>query len=262
MLFGLKKFISFWLMPLSFCVTAMLVGLLLMWSAKRAKLGRAVLVGALALLMLLSNRFVSRALVRPLEARYAPIPEIRAGAVVPEKLAGCRYVVVLGGGHGREDDTAATSLLSASSLARIVEGVRVLRVLPDAKLVVSGPGDGSGPTHAEVLARAAESLGIARERITKIEHARDTEEEAQATREIVGTARIAVVTSAWHLPRAVALCRSVGLDAVPCPTDYTTHRDDGVTYNDFLWDVESLGRSSLGFRERIGYLWIWLRGKT
>lgn len=263
MLFLLKKFVSFWLMPLSFCVTAMVVGLLLMWAAKRAKLGRAVLVGALALLMLLSNRFVSRVLVRPLEARYAPIPELRAGAPVPEKLAGCRYVVVLGGGHGREPDAAATNLLAAGSLARIVEGVRVLRVLPEAKLVVSGPGDGSGaPTHAEVLARAAESLGISRERITKIEQARDTEEEARATREIVGSARIALVTSAWHLPRAMALCRSVGLDPVACPTDFTTHLDDGLTLNDFLWDVESLGRSTLGFRERIGYLWIWLRGKT
>src|SRR6185295_19383188 len=46
MFFWLKKFIAFWLMPLPFCLTAMLVGLLLTFSKKRARLGRGILIGA------------------------------------------------------------------------------------------------------------------------------------------------------------------------------------------------------------------------
>jgi uncharacterized SAM-binding protein YcdF (DUF218 family) len=263
MLFWLKKFVSFWLMPLPVCVTAMVVGLLLMRSARRARLGRGLLTGGLVLLVLFSNKFVSRALMRPLEARYASIPELRAGAPLPANLAACRYVVVLGSGNGLEPNASPNNLLMPSALERIVEAVRIVRTLPEAKLIVSGPGDvPNEPTHAEVLARTAELFGIARERIIKIENGRDTEEESRAIRKIVGDARIALVTSASHMPRAMALCRSAGVAAVPCPTDFNSHPNEAVFFNDFLWDIESLGRSTLAVRERVGYLWIWLRGKT
>lgn len=263
MLFWLKKFVSFWLMPLPFCVTAIAVGLVLMRSAKRARLGRALIVTGLALLILFSNKFVSCWLIRPLETRYPPIPEFTAEGGAPPQLRECRFVVVLGGGNGLGPDTSANNLLSSSALARIVEATRICRVLPDAQLIVSGPGDTTrGPTHAEVLARAAESLGIARSRILKIEDGRDTEEEAQRTRQIAGERPVALVTSAWHLPRAVALCRNAGLNVVPCPSDFTSHANDALYFDNFLWDVQSLERSTLAVRERIGYLWIWLRGKN
>jgi uncharacterized SAM-binding protein YcdF (DUF218 family) len=240
----------------------MIIGLILTRWTKRARLGRALLITGLALLMLFSNKFVSRWLIRPMEQRYPPMPEFVAGAPLPAELAGCRFVVVLGGGNGLGPGSA-NNLLSTSALSRIVEGVRLVHALPGAKLIVSGPGDvAKGPTHAEVLARTAEMLGIARERILKIENGRDTEEEAQAVRRLAGTSRVAVVTSAWHLPRAVALFRSAGIDPVPCPADFTFHPDDAVHFHDFLWEIESLERSTWAMRERIGYLWIWLRGKT
>ena len=37
----------------------------------------------------------------------------------------------------------------------------------------------------------------------------------------VGDARVALVTSAAHLPRAVGLFRQKGIETVPCPTDFT-----------------------------------------
>jgi hypothetical protein len=73
MLFWLKKFVSFWLMPLPFCLTLLAVGLcVLLWS-RRARLGRGLLFAGTILLMLFSNKFVSDALVRPLEIRYGSI---------------------------------------------------------------------------------------------------------------------------------------------------------------------------------------------
>ena len=64
------------------------------------------------------------------------------------------------------------------------------------------------------------------------------------------------------MPRAVALFRSAGLNPVPCPADYQSHENDEVIFTDFLWEAGYLDRSTLAIRERIGYLWIWLRGKT
>ena len=262
MFFWLKKFMSFWMMPLTFCLAAMIGGLLLMCSARRARLGRALLIAGVALLLVLSNSFVSKWLIRPLEARYPAIPELTSGTPLSAALAACKFVVILGGGNGHSPGVSANNLLSTSATSRLMEGVRLALALPEAKLIVSGPGDGRRPTHAKVLSRAAEALGIAPDRIFLIEHARDTEDEARDTQRLAVGAPVALVTSAWHLPRAMALFRSVGLNPVPGPADFRAHADDSLTFDDFLWDAESLGRSTFALRERLGYLWIWLRGKT
>lgn len=264
MLFVLKKFVAFWLMPLPLCLVALAVGLGLMFRARTARLGRALALGALLLLGGLSNSFVSKWLMRPLQAQYPAIPEFVPGSPVPATLAPCRFVVVLGGGNGHSPGLSANNLLSGAALSRLSEGVRIVQALPDAKLIVSGPGpaDGSRPTHALVLARAAAAMGVAPARILRIEQARDTEDEARETQRLAGGAPVALVTSAWHLPRAMALFRSAGLAPLPCPADYRAHTDDALTFDDFLCDAESLTRSTFALRERIGYLWIWLRGKT
>ena len=261
MFFWLKKTVAFWLMPLPFSLALLATGFIALWLTRRKRLGYALLLGGTGLLFIFSNKFVSVQLVRPLEARYAPIPEFSSSSTVPPELAACRYVVVLGGGNGNTPGLSATNRLSTSALPRIVEGVRILRQLPSARLIVSGPGDGKNPTHATVLAEAAASLGIERERMVYIDQARDTEDEANAVKKLAGDAPVALVTSAWHMPRAMALFRHAGLSAVPCPTNYSAHVGDPPGWPDLLWDLGSLERSTWAVRERIGYLWIWLRGR-
>lgn len=262
MLFWLKKVAGFWLMPLPLAMALMTLGTLLLFSAKRARLGRRLLVGGFAVLLVFSNRCVSRSLIRPLEMRYPPIPELAAPAVVPADLAACKFVVVLGGGNGYAPGVTSNNRLSSGSLARIVEAVRILRALPDAKLIVCGPTYGPVDSHATELARAAIALGIAAERIGKLENGRDTEEEAETVHRTVGDVPIALVTSAWHLPRAMTLFGHFGVKAVPCPTNYLSLSDGESFVSDLLWDNGGLERSTWALRERIGFLWIWLRGKT
>lgn len=262
MLFALKKFISYWLMPLPFCIVALVAGLGLIRVGKSPRLGWTITVSALVLLMLASNRFVSRSLIRPLESQYPAIPEIVTGQPSSPALASCRHVVVLGGGNGYSPATSAINLLSNAALARVAEAVRLLRALPEAKLIVSGPPIGTGAAHATVLARAAESLGIDRTRIIYIENARDTEEESRAVSRLVGDTPVALVTSAWHMPRAMALFRETGVSALACPADFRTHAYDRFGWDDLAWEVSSLERSSLAARERLGFAWAWLRGKT
>ena len=249
-------------MPLPFCVLLLLVGLVLLHWPKRARLGRGLLIAGVVLLMLLSNKFVSRALIRPLETRFPALPEIVAGAPVPAAIAGCKFVSVLGGGNGNSPNTSATNLLSTSALARVVEAVRIMKILPEAKLIVSGPGPANRPSHGRVLATAAESLGVPADRIIVVQDAHDTEDEATATKRFAGDAPVALVTSAWHMPRSMALARHKGLNAVACPCDYKSHVDDEFDFNDLFWEVSSLERSTMAIRERIGYGWIWLRGKS
>ena len=138
--------------------------------------------------------------------------------------------------------------------------MRILRVLPGARLVVSGPGDPGHPTHAAVLAAAAESLGVSASRITLIESARDTEEESRAVAKIARGQRTALVTSAWHMPRAAHLFRSAGIDFVACPADFMARDDGRLNWTSAGWDSESLIRSTMAVHEWLGSLWLRLRG--
>jgi uncharacterized SAM-binding protein YcdF (DUF218 family) len=260
-MFWLKKVATVWLMPLTFCLTLLLLGLWLLYRGRRTRLGRWLVATGTAVLLLLSNKVVSSALIAPLEASYPPVPEFSSSLPLPADLAACRYVVVLGGGHVDRDGPSATNRLSDSSRNRLVEGLRVLHVLPEAKLVVSGRGVGANPSHAAVMAQAAVSLGVDPARIIRLDEPRDTSEEAAAIGRVVGASPFVLVTSAWHLRRAMAFMRHAGLRPVPCPADYTALRNADFRWRDCTWDSASLTRSTWAVYERLGYAWAWLRGK-
>jgi uncharacterized SAM-binding protein YcdF (DUF218 family) len=255
-MFWLKKVVSFFLMPLPLCLTLLVWGMVL----GRSRNGKRLTVTATVLLLLFSNKSVSVHLLWPLEARYPSIPEIKMGSPTPSSLAGCQIVAVLGGGNSDTPLLPATSQLSTSALARIVEAVRLLNALPQATLIVSGPGEPGRPTHASLLAAAAESLGIAASRISLIETARDTEDESFAVARLAGDRRTALVTSAWHMPRAAHLFRKAGVDFVPCPADFVARGDASTRWIDYSWDSESLERSTLAVHEWLGLLWLRIRG--
>jgi uncharacterized SAM-binding protein YcdF (DUF218 family) len=258
--FWLKKLVSFWLMPLPACLALLVLGLFLARRPARQRAGRALCYLSAALLLLLSNRAVSNRLLRPLEARFEPIPEMAAGGAAPRQVADCEYVVVLGAASSLIPGASATGRLSTSGLERIVEAVRLLKVLPNARLVVSGPTVPGRQSHATVLARAAESLGIAASRISLIETARDTEDESQAVARIAGGAKVALVTSAWHMPRAARLFRAAGVSIVACPTDFAARRSGSAGWGALMCDSESLETSTLAVHEWLGLLWLRLRG--
>jgi len=255
-MFWLKKFVSFWLMPLPLCLALLVAGLALSLGSRRRPVGRSLLAAATALLLLFGNKGLSTRLLRPLEAAYPPAPEMPSGAPVPVPLAACRFVVVLGGGNGHTTGMSANNQLSTSALARLVEAVRLIRVLPSAQLIVSGPPDGNHRSHASILKDAAVSLGVEPSRIRCIDTARDTAEEAAAVRAIAGRTPVALVTSAWHMPRAAALFRQARVAFVACPADFVARSHPDFDWTDLLWDSESLERSTLAVHERLGILWL------
>ncbi|MDD2763342.1 MAG: ElyC/SanA/YdcF family protein [Opitutaceae bacterium] len=261
-MFWLKKLFSPLLSPLAFSLACGVLGLVLARSRRWQRTGRALLTLPVLVLLAAGNKWISGRLIAPLESRYPAVGDFQPGEPLPAGLAACRYVVVLGGGHDDRNDLPALSRLSTSARARLAEGVRLLRLLPGAQLVVSGPGFDRGPTHAQLLADSAVSLGIERTRILMIDDARDTEEEAARLHEVLGDAPVALVTSAWHLPRAMALGAAQGLHALPCPSDFLDRSGGLRRFSDFTWDVSSLERSTAAVHEWLGGWWSRLRGRA
>jgi len=120
--------------------------------------------------------------LRSLECRYAPLADL-------SRFSGVKWVVVLGGGHNSDSGLPVTSQLSESSLSRLVEGVRIHRLLPESRFVLSGGAVFDPISEAEVMARAAEVMGVGGDRIVLEGFSRDTADQARLIREIVGDER-------------------------------------------------------------------------
>jgi uncharacterized SAM-binding protein YcdF (DUF218 family) len=106
------------------------------------------------------------------------------------------------------------------------------------------------------------SLGLAPERIVRLDTTRDTDDEAQELARRLGAEPFLLVTSAWHMPRSMALCEKAGLHPIAAPADFMLRPEADAGWNLLAWDLGALERSTKAIHERLGLLWARLRGQT
>ncbi|MGA7741397.1 MAG: ElyC/SanA/YdcF family protein [Polyangia bacterium] len=265
-MFALKKLLSAALQPGFVLLIVMLVGLILLWFSKKQRAAKALLTAGLALLALLFLDPVARALVRPLEATYPPLLAEATQTVssLPDGSPAPRWVVVLGGGHIDNRSLAASQQLSAPTLARLAEGIRLQRLLPESKLVLSGGGNRHEATEAGLLAGAGTSLGAPRERMVLESQSRDTIDEVRALHATLGQERFVLVTSATHLPRAMAMFEKAGMNPIPAPTDYLDADESADVGRLFalIPRAGAAGTIERALHEYLGLFWARLRGQA
>jgi uncharacterized SAM-binding protein YcdF (DUF218 family) len=208
---SLKLILGAWLLPLPLSALAVCLGLLFLRAGSR-RTAFALLVGGALLGFGASFGPVADSLLLPLEERYAPVLDVTTLPMAP------RYVVVLGSGYRPRPALPVTAALDASGVVRLAEGVRLYRQLPGVPLIVSGGAPrGNGPI-AHGYALAAIALGVPPASIVLLDTPLDTGMEIRAIHERVGDATVLLVTSAAHMPRAMALSGRDGLHAIAAPT--------------------------------------------
>jgi uncharacterized SAM-binding protein YcdF (DUF218 family) len=213
-------------------------------AARRVRIARVAAIAAAVTGYLGCLIPVGAALLRPLERVYPPLRED-----VPVPASG--YVVVLGSGYAPEAGLPVTAALDDDGLARIVEGVRLARLLPGARLVVSGGGiDGHVP--ARGYARMAEELGVSASSMTVLDRALDTRGEARDVAALLGSEPFLLVTSASHMPRAMRLMQRAGAHPIPAPTEQRGLRHHGGGLRMLLPTSEGLGMSERALHEYLG----------
>ncbi len=242
MAFLLKKFIAFWLMPLSFSAALIAIGLLLLWLTKRQKLGKILSSTGLLLLLIFSWNPISTEFLRPIEQTH--------GLFTGQKKV--NYIVVLGNQVNSDNGINLMSQLSSSARARILEGIRLAKLQPHSKLIVSGYAGNNSKSCAEVYAQVAIQQGIAQNRIIELREPKDTKEEAQAVKTIVAEQTIALVTSASHMPRAFQFFKNENIKTIAAPTFYLAKNTDSM---DFKFNAEGLLKSERAIHEYVGRAW-------
>ena len=248
-MFVIKKIISAFLLPLPFCLLLIFAGLLLLWFTRRQKLGKIFVTAGAIVLTLCGYEIFARQIIKPLERQYAPL------TVNAEMQSSVRWIVVLGGGAMEDDFVPQTSQLSRASLARVVEGVRLQRSLPGAKLIFSGGSIFGSPAEAEIMRVVAVSLGVESERIVLDTQSRDTQDQARIVSNIVKDEPLIIVTSAAHIPRSVALFENRGMRPIPAPTDYEAFDSKHINVGDFFPGATSLNTVNSAIHEYLGRAW-------
>lgn len=137
------------------------------------------------------------------------------------------HIVVLGGWQGPGDVIRARQEpLYGSAVERLLRGLELRRNHPEAKLYLAGglkqyP---DAPSEGEIARMALKQLGVDAAQIMIEDRSRNTSENAHNIAAMVPPGEhIVLITSAVHMPRAMAVFRAAGVDPLALPTDYITN---------------------------------------
>jgi uncharacterized SAM-binding protein YcdF (DUF218 family) len=257
-MFLFKKTVAPLLFPLNLTLEILLLGLILLWFTRRQRLARTLVTGGWLLLLLSSCAPVSNWMLGSLEWRYRPVTDPAAlGARV-------RWIVVLGGGHANDGRLGPSGQLTTATLARLMEGIRLHRLLPDSRLLLSGGAPFGRIPDANVMAEAAVLFGVNRSDIVLESRSRDTEDEARLIKPMLREQPFLLVTSASHMHRSMRLFLKQGMKPMAAPTDYLVRRNTGrrLSPADFYPRLDHLACSERAVYEYLGLTWAWITGRT
>ena len=197
-----------------------------------------------------SMPMVSDLLMAPLqdearkEARVAPpccydAIVVLGGAVVPPMLP----------------DYPEPSLTSASD--RVWHAARLYRQGLAPRIIVSGGNDKleqgmPTTTEAEAMRRFLTDLGVPREAIVEEGNSLNTIQNILRVRELVKGKKVALVTSGFHMPRALRLARLAGLDVAAFPTNWVSSPQARLSWEDWVPSAASQALSGQALWEYMG----------
>lgn len=230
-------------------------------------LGRRTIAALCLLLSILwlwtfSTPLVAETLTRRIAADDLP--------VAAETLPQADLIVVLGGGLAPPDASLPYPDLSDAA-DRVWHAARLYHAGRAPRILVSGgnvwpdgepAADRVRASEAAAMRRFLLDLGVPADAILLEGNSRTTRENAIDTAAILrreGLKQVLLVTSALHMPRALAAFRTAGVDAIPASTDLAPH-SDAPRVLQLMPDSDALNQSARALKELLG-LWIYqLRG--
>jgi uncharacterized SAM-binding protein YcdF (DUF218 family) len=252
----LSKLLPVFVYPLGAAIALGLCALLLSLTRFR-KLGRGLLAVTLAGLWIAATPAFANWLGWQLESRYP--------AELIESLPQSDAIILLGGAM-RQPLSARSGPSLAEAGDRIIAALRIYRAGKAPRILVTGgnlPWQTNAVPEAEHIASLLAELGVPRSDIVLETASRNTRENAVNSAAIVkeeGWRSALLVTSAFHMHRALAAFATAGVAVTPAPADFRARRPfyDGLL--DFLPDAEALSLTTLSVKEWLGLLAYRARG--
>jgi len=257
MFFILSKVLGFFALPSDDAATLALIGVILLFTRFK-RTGRAFATFGVVLLLIAGLTPLGNALMLPLENRFPPWDAARGAPT---------GIIVLGGAIGPELSAARGTTDLNEAAERVTAAAALALRYPQARIIYSG-GNAKlvlkGGIEADYAADLFESLGIPRARIEAERQSRNTIENALFSMAIARPKpgeRWLLVTSAYHMPRAIGIFRHVGFAVEAYPVDWRTRGPI-----DLVMPMESvtagLRRTDTAVHEWVGLFAYWATGRS
>lgn len=157
-------------------------------------------------------------------------------------------ILVLGAGKTSDPELLPTQQINSATAVRLLEGCRIYRQLPHARMALSGAYFGSHQAQAEVTAEAALALGVDPQDTLQLRGGMHTQAEIeQVARRIQQDEKLIVVSSAVHLPRVHFWLSTNGLMARLAPAYFLIKNDPSKP--------QVLRYDSPGSRIKLWHIW-------
>ena len=173
--------------------------------------------------------------------------------------------ILLLGGVGTPPPKGSIEHLELSNAAgRVWLAARLYHAGLAPRIIVSG---GSSPaadgteliSEAESIRPLLQSLGVPSDAILIESRSFNTRGNAQESRRLIGDQeKVALVTSALHVPRAMREMQAAGITAHPFPTQLQKASERRVWFQRWLPNLDALTLSTLAIKEWLGILNIWI----
>jgi uncharacterized SAM-binding protein YcdF (DUF218 family) len=202
-----------------------------------------------ALLILQSLPPVSGALMASLE---------RGAGHVLLDAEGAQAIVVLSGGLALDAPEYGGETVGERTLIRMRYGALLARRFGLPVLVSGGRPEEAENSEAALMADILDREFAVKARWQEI-RSRTTAENATMSAVILkeaGVNRIVLVTQAFHMPRAVRLFRSAGLEVIPAPTDFKTDSNASIAFGSLLPRISAMRNSYFALHEWLGIAWL------
>jgi len=255
--FILSKIFSFFALPSNILISIGIAGLVLLCT-RFTRLGNRLVVASIALIAIAGLSPLGNILILPLEQRFPPWD---ASHGAPDGI------VVLGGAITLSVSAARGAVALNEAAERITVAAELARRYPNARIIFSGGNNfllASEAIEAAIAVKEFEALGVAHERITAEEQSRNTIENAVFSHLLANPQpgeRWILVTSAYHMPRAIAAFRAAGFAIEAYPVDWRT-RGPIDALQPFNSVANGLRRTDTAVREWVGLLAYRITGKT
>jgi uncharacterized SAM-binding protein YcdF (DUF218 family) len=257
MFFVFSKTLGQLTVPSNLMMALGLIGIVLLCTRFR-RLASWLIVTSLVLIAFAGYSPFGRILLLPLEERFPPWD---ASHGPPDGI------VVLGGAINPEISLARGGTALNGAAERITTTAELARRYPNARIVFSGGTsslDPNAPLEAPIAVKTLVALGVAHDRITTDEQSRNTVENAVFSHLLANPKpgeRWILVTSAAHMPRAIAVFRAAGFPVEAYPVDYRTRgRNDAARLHESL--PEGLEMTDHAIHEWAGLVFYRLTGRT
>jgi uncharacterized SAM-binding protein YcdF (DUF218 family) len=205
--------------PINLLLIGALIGVALS-CGRMARLGRALALAAILALIAAATLPLGALMIAPLEDRF-PGP--------PANMSPPTGIIVLGGAIDDAASAARGQTIFDEGGARITEAVILAKRYPQARVVYTGGTAsliaGASSTEALRAKTLMAAMGVEPGRIAIEDRSRNTEENARFTAAIVHPApsqRWVIVTSAFHMPRAMGVFEKAGFHAIAYPVAFYT----------------------------------------